>query len=67
MKHLDLIRRITDEGAVFVRSCGGHDIYRSVITGATQPVPRHREVNELTAKSIIRHLAAPETAQKGVV
>ena len=35
MKHVDLIRRITDEGAVLARSVGGHDIYRSVITGAT--------------------------------
>ena len=60
MMHVDLVRRITEEGAVLVRSVGGHDIYRSVITGATQPVPRHREVNELTARSIIRHLAAPK-------
>ena len=59
MKRLDLIRAITDEGAVFVRSRGGHDIYRNVITGATQPVPRHREINELTARNIIRHLSAP--------
>lgn len=60
MKRLDLIRRITDEGAVLVRTVGGHDIYRNVITGVTQPVPRHRELNELTAKSIIRKLSVPK-------
>ena len=60
MKHLDLIRRIEEEGCVLVRQRGGHDIYRNVITGATQPVPRHREVNELTARHIIRALSAPD-------
>ena len=58
MKRLDLIRAISDEGAVLVRSGSCHDIYRNVITGASQPVPRHREINELTARNIIRHLSA---------
>jgi len=60
MKRVDLIRRILDEGCVLARARGGHDIYRSVITGATQPVPRHREVNERTARAIIRALSAPD-------
>ena len=34
-----------------------HDWYRNVITGVCQPVPRHREVNELTARAIIKKLA----------
>ena len=42
MKRIDLLRRLEEEGCVLVRSRGGHDIYRNVITGATQPVPRHR-------------------------
>ena len=58
MKRIDLLRRLADEGCVLVRTRGGHDIYRNVITGATQPVPRHREINELTARSIICHLSA---------
>ena len=37
-----------------------HDIYRNPITGATQPVPRHREINEITARSILRALATPD-------
>ena len=60
MKRLDLLRRLADEVCVLVRTRGGHDIYRNVITGATQPVPRHRELNELTARSILRHLSAPQ-------
>ena len=59
MKRIDLLRRLDDEGCVFVRARGGHDIYRNVITGATQPVPRHREIKEPTARSIIKHLSAP--------
>ena len=61
MKHRDLIRRLLEEGCVLVRATGGHDVYRSVITGATQPVPRHREVNENTARAILRRLAAPDS------
>lgn len=59
MKRLDLIRQIEDEGAVFVRNGHDHDWYRNVITGAMQPVPRHREINENTARGIIRKLSAP--------
>lgn len=60
MKRLDLIRRLEEEGCVLVRSTGGHDIYRNVITAAMQPVPRHREINELLAKSILRKLSSPK-------
>lgn len=59
MKFRDLIRRLNDEGCVFVRHGHDHDFYRNVITGALQPVPRHREVNENTARDIIRKLSAP--------
>ena len=59
MKRADLIRAIEDEGCVFVRAGGRHDIYRNVITGASDAIPRHREINELTARNIIRRLSAP--------
>lgn len=62
MKHVELIRRIMEEGCVLVRARGGHDIYRNVITGVSQPVPRHREVNENTARAIIRRLSTPQSA-----
>jgi predicted RNA binding protein YcfA (HicA-like mRNA interferase family) len=61
MKRLDLIRKCTEEGCVLVRSTGGHDIYRNVITGAMQPIPRHREINELLARSILRKLSTPDS------
>lgn len=60
MKRTDLIRTIEDEGCVFVRAGGRHDIYRNVITGKADAIPRHREINELTARAIIRRLSAPK-------
>lgn len=60
MKRVDLITAITDEGCVLARSRGGHDIYRNVITGVQQPVPRHREIKEWLARTIIRKLSAPK-------
>ena len=59
MKRVDLLRALCDEGCVLARSVGGHDVYRNVITGASSPVPRHREINEYTARAILRKLSAP--------
>ena len=59
MKRRALLRRITEEGAVLVRNGSEHDWYRNVITGKMSAVPRHREINEYTARSIIRDLSAP--------
>ncbi|MFZ4116221.1 MAG: addiction module toxin, HicA family [Chthoniobacterales bacterium] len=47
------IQKITEDGAILIRYGGNHDWYRNPITGVSQPVPRHREINELLAKSII--------------
>ena len=60
MKYRDLVKRLNDEGCVLVRHGHDHDFFRNVITGAMQPVPRHREINENTARAIIRALATPE-------
>jgi len=62
MKRLDLIRRLSDEGCVFVRAGGRHDIYRNVITGHAEAVPRHREIDERLARAIIARLSHEENA-----
>ena len=62
MKVRDLVRRIEEEGAAFVRHGHDHDWYRNVITGRMAAVPRHREVNERTARRILRDLASPDGA-----
>lgn len=56
MKRRDLIRRIEELGAVFIRHGAKHDWYQNPATKMAQPVPRHAEINEMLAKSIIRKL-----------
>lgn len=53
MKRRDLIRRLEDAGYQLARDEGDHTVYRKA---NAQPiaVPRHREINENTAKTILR-------------
>jgi len=51
MKRTDLVRRLAEEGGLLVRHRGNHDWYRNPKTGASQPVPRHREITEFLAKT----------------
>ena len=37
---------------------GKHDWYTNPKTGISQPVPRHREVNEVLAKHILKKLVS---------
>ena len=57
MKRLDLVRRLEDMGCVLLRHGSRHDIYHNHITGNSEPVPRHREINEILAKRIISRLS----------
>jgi mRNA interferase HicA len=57
MKRLDLIRVLQDLGCTLVRHGAKHDWYHNPETGVSQAVPRHREVNELLARSIIKKLS----------
>lgn len=57
MKRRDLIKKLEDIGCLLLRHGGKHDIYQNPKTGLSQPVPRHREINEFLAKKIIRDLS----------
>jgi predicted RNA binding protein YcfA (HicA-like mRNA interferase family) len=57
MKRIDLIRRLEDEGCLLIRHGGRHDWYQNPKTGASQPIPRHREIKELLAKHILKKLS----------
>lgn len=48
MKRRDLLHRLVDEGCVLVRHGAGHDLYRNVITGKMEAVPRHAELKEIS-------------------
>ena len=64
MKRVDLVRAIEALGCVFVRHGGRHDWYRNPATGASQPVPRHREIKDHLALHILAMLGNPR-AQSG--
>ncbi len=56
MKRVELIRRIEKMGCRLIRHGGRHDWYQNAATGVCQPVPRHREIKEYLARSIIKKL-----------
>jgi len=57
MKRIDLIRAIEDFGCVPLRRGAKQDIYNNPHTGKTQPAPRHKEINEVLARKVIRDLS----------
>jgi len=56
MKRRILIKKIEKMGCTFIRHGGKHDWYQNITTKVCQPVPRHREINEILAKNIIKKL-----------
>lgn len=56
MKRRDLVSKLTKGGCELLRHGAKHDIYHNPKTGASQPIPRHREINENLAKQIIKIL-----------
>ena len=56
MKRRDLVRALEKMGCVLIRHGAKHDWYQNPRTRISQPVPRHREINEHLAKRIIKIL-----------
>ena len=54
MKRNELIRKITDLGAILERHGAKHDWYVKKETNTGQAVPRHNEIKDTTAKRIIK-------------
>ena len=52
MKYRDLIKMLRKAGFRLERHGGDHDVYRR--GKDVESVPRHKEINELLAKHIIR-------------
>ncbi|MFZ9745533.1 MAG: type II toxin-antitoxin system HicA family toxin [Opitutaceae bacterium] len=59
MKRRELIAALERMGGERLRHGAKHDIYRQPKTGRSEPVPRHREINEFLARRILRSLAPP--------
>lgn len=52
MKQKDLVKLLKQNGWEFLRNGGNHDVYQK--GNEIEVIPRHKEINELLAKSIIR-------------
>ncbi len=52
MKRRDLVNLFVRNGWRLLRNGGSHDIYEK--DGEIEPVPRHKEIDELLAKAIIK-------------
>ena len=60
MKRRDLVAELQQAGCVLLRNGSKHDIYHNPKSGRSEPVPRHREVNEFLAKKILKSLTQSE-------
>lgn len=60
MKRTDLIRHLERHGCKLKRESSEHSLYWHPATGKRSAVPRHREVNDITARKICRDLEVPE-------
>jgi len=54
MKRKDLVNKLEGGGFEMVREGSEHSIYRNQKTKIQVSVPRHRELNEITAKKILK-------------
>jgi mRNA interferase HicA len=57
MKRRDLIRKLEEMGCVLVRHGRSHNWYTNPTARKSQPVPRHNEIHEGLARSIIKKLS----------
>jgi hypothetical protein len=57
VKRNALLKELKKLGCVFVQHEKKHDKYMNPQTGVAERVPRHNDINELLAKSIIRNLS----------
>jgi hypothetical protein len=57
MKKEKLLEQIDRYGAVFVRHGKKHDIYENPRTHEYAQIPRHPDINEYTARDILKKLS----------
>ncbi|MDT4288136.1 type II toxin-antitoxin system HicA family toxin [Methylomonas sp. MO1] len=57
MKRRDLLKILEEMGCRLSRHGGNHDWYTNEETRQSQAVPRHNEINDYLAKTIIKKLS----------
>jgi hypothetical protein len=50
------VKKLHELSAVFVRHGANHDVFIQPKTNKEAAIPRHNEINEYTAKSILKKL-----------
>jgi predicted RNA binding protein YcfA (HicA-like mRNA interferase family) len=60
MKRRDLVAELEQAGCLLLRHGAKHDIYHNPKNGRSEPIPRHREINELLARKILKTLVAAQ-------
>jgi len=56
LKRNELLRKLREQGCVFIRHGGKHDWYQNTTSKVSQPVPRHNEIKESLAQHILKML-----------
>ncbi|RKU37037.1 addiction module toxin, HicA family [Candidatus Poribacteria bacterium] len=56
MKRRDVIRELRKMGCLLIRHDAKHDWYQNPNTRVSQSIPRHRELKDSLAKSILKKL-----------
>ncbi|MHB1285303.1 MAG: type II toxin-antitoxin system HicA family toxin [Leptospirales bacterium] len=60
MKRGGFIRKLENEGCVFVQHPGKHDVYRNPATRKQTTIPRHSEIADRLCRMITRQLELSE-------
>ena len=64
MKRRDLEKHLRTHGCVFDHAGGRHDVWRNPANTNQEPIPRHRELNNHTARAICIGLKIPPCSKK---
>jgi len=57
MKRKALIKKLHEKGCILKRHGSKHDWYTNPVTKTSQAVPRHNEIDDYLAKTIIKKLS----------
>jgi mRNA interferase HicA len=60
MKRRELIRHLLAHGCQLLREGRAHSIWINPANGQQSAIPRHREIDDYTARAICRQLGIPE-------
>ena len=60
MKRIELVRHLIKEGCTLMREGSHHSIFINMVTKRSSSIPRHKEINNFTARKICRDLGITE-------